>query len=123
MEISVHTQGGLFGDDHITKIHRNEVLVVENGQTQLQGHIGKRRARKIAAIARQVATLPESEPATAYIIDAGYTEVNIAAEGLKRHLRLPSGADAPDEVWNLLEAVDAASTPDVIRENDPHTSR
>jgi hypothetical protein len=123
VKVSVRTRGGLIGVDRQVQIDDARVTLIEGGRRQ-EGRLDKSRADRLADLAGRVAQLPPKSVGPApEAVDAGHTEIEIADADLKYHIELPAGVDAPEEIWDLLDAVDAACEPPPAMEDAPDTSR
>jgi hypothetical protein len=111
VEVSVHIKGGVLGLDRVVRIDDTNVTVVEDGSKTRQARIPREDAQRLADIATRAARVAESryrssDPDAA---DASVTVIEIRDGGVQRHVHLSSGVPAPDEIWDLLDAVEQAS--------------
>lgn len=117
-------QGGLFGGDLTMKVDGDEVAVVENGTTQRHGHIERRRAEGLAAMAARVARMPVDQIHVAPdVVHGANTAIAIGGSGFRAHLNFPAGSKTPEEVLDLIEAVEEACEPESIRAGEPCNDR
>lgn len=113
-------QGGLFGGDLTMKIDGDEVAVVENGHTQLHGHIERMRAEAIAMMAGRVARMPVAQVrAVPDVVHGTNTAIEIGGSDFEAYLEFPPGAETPEEVLDLIDAVEEACEPGSIKASEP----
>lgn len=110
MMISVRTRGGVFGVDRTVDVRDGLVTVTEHGKTREVGRLDPARVAQLTELADRVARLedPVQQPAPE-AVDAASTAIKIDNGERQRAVQLQSGVDAPNEVWELLDAVEACA--------------
>ena len=111
MKVSVTRQGGFLDVDQRVEIDDGGISVTERGVVREVTPADPNQMQRISELAKAVAELPDTqEPAAtaddAVTYDEMMTEIEIDdGDGVKR-LSVPSGADAPQAIWDLIRAVD-----------------
>ncbi len=110
MEITVRTEGGIFGDDRVRRIRDRMLTVTNHGAVEAERELPAATVAELAGLARVVARLrpkpPPAEPG--YVDDGGTTTIEVILPGTSARIVLNAGDDAPQPVWDLLDAVDRA---------------
>lgn len=103
----MHTRGGVLGLDRLVEVENGTGTVSEEGAARdvaldaAQVDRLERAAERLAkAPAVPIGDAPDA-------VDAGWSEIDIVDAGASRSLRIPAGADAPQDVWEILEVVEA----------------
>lgn len=111
MKVSVTRQGGFLDVDQRVEIDDGGISVTERGVVREVTPADPNQMQRISELAKAVAELPDTQAPAAAADDAVtydemLTEIEIDdGDGVKR-LSVPSGADAPQAVWDLIRAVD-----------------
>lgn len=111
MEVSVRQHGGVFGIDRRVDVKEGVVEVVENGVHRKTRRLTvAERARLDDVAVRVVKSKVDVSPlAGGPPPDTMHTSIELKDSAGGRSLQLSSGDEAPDEVWELLGAVEKVS--------------
>lgn len=102
----MRTVGGVLGLDRQVEVRGRE-LTVRGAGTPVTRSLEEQEARRLSDAAARLLALPDVPlQGPADVADSGWTELRVVLDGTTRTLRVPVAADAPDEVWDLLGAVD-----------------
>jgi hypothetical protein len=106
MQITVSMVGGVMGDDRVTSIRGDRLLVTDHGKIRTDRRLAPGEVDQLERLAKEVArvTIPDREHPKA--VDGGVTTIEIAVKETTR-IELWAGEDAPESVWELLYAIDA----------------
>jgi hypothetical protein len=109
MEITVRTEGGVFGDDRMRRIRDRMLTVTNHGALEVQRELSARTVAELADLARVVAGLRPAPPAEpGYVDDGGTTTIEITLPDASARIVLNAGENAAQPVWDLLDAVERA---------------
>jgi hypothetical protein len=113
VRLTVSVAGGVLNSNRILSVDDRELKVAEDGKVRANRQLTSADADHLHDLAAKVADLdlPASE-STEYAVDGGTTTIEIARNTVRRRIVLAAGADAPEPVWALLDAMDALSRPD-----------
>jgi hypothetical protein len=109
LEVTVHTVGGVFGDDRVTRISDRTMTVTNHGRVEARQELPPAAQAEVAELAKEVAQLtvpPTAE--SAYVDDGGTTTIEIILPDAQQRIVLNAGDDAPQSVWDLLDGLDRA---------------
>ena len=106
MHVTVRVRGGVMGDDRATSIRGDQLIVTDHGKVRANRRLAPGDASQVERLANEVAGLTISEQVHQNAVDGGITTVEIAANKTNR-IELWAGDDAPEQVWALLDAVEA----------------
>lgn len=109
MEVTVHTVGGVFGDDKITRVARKTMTVTNHDTLEAERELPDVAYEEVSRLAQKAAELtvpdpPESE----YMPDGGTTTIEITLPNAHQRIVLNAGDDAPQPVWDLLDGLERA---------------
>ena len=106
MEIHVHEKGGVFGLDRRVEVKDGTLTVVVNGVRRVHRELEPAMQARLREL---VGRLPRRVPVSRYsgprISDSLETTIHITDDGRDQRLRVKSGDDAPDQLWEFLGAV------------------
>ena len=109
LEVTVHTVGGVFGDDRVTRISNRTMTVTNHGEVESRQQLPPAAQAEVAELAKEVAELTMPPPAeSGYVDDGGTTTIEITLPDAQQRIVLNAGDDAPQSVWDLLDGVDRA---------------
>ena len=110
LEVTVHTVGGVFGDDRVTRISNQTLTVTNHGEVEARQELPPAAQAEVAELAKEVAELTVPSPAeSGYVDDGGTTTIEITLpDAQQQRIVLNAGDDAPQPVWDFLEGVDRA---------------
>jgi hypothetical protein len=106
MQITISIVGGVMGDDRVTSIRGDRLVVTDHGETRIDRRLAGGEVDQLERLANKVAGVTIPERAHLEAVDGGITTIEIAADKTKR-IELWAGEDAPKSVWALLDAIDA----------------
>jgi hypothetical protein len=106
MQITISIVGGVMGDDRVTSIRGDRLVVTDHGKTRIDRRLTRGEVDQLERLANKVARVTIPERAHPEAVDGGTTTIEIAADKTKR-IELWAGEDAPNSVWELLYAIDA----------------
>jgi hypothetical protein len=111
MKIEVHQRGGVLGMDRRYVIADGRIEVIDKGHSRGAKDLEPSQAARIDALAADAAgTTPLPAPSPTGISDDMVTAIAIENDaGATRRMKLQTGDDAPDAVWNLIGEVSRAS--------------
>jgi hypothetical protein len=107
VKVTVHVEGGVFGDDTVTSVTDDEVTVRDAGELRVTRQLPASSVDRVRQLARQVADVTIVDQPAAKAIDGGTTTIAIDDEAHRRTIVLSAGDDPPNVVWDLLDAVEA----------------
>jgi hypothetical protein len=108
MRVSVRFVGGLFGDDRTVTLTDDDVTVADHGVVQLHQPVaGASLAGVWELAARLAAHDVPAAPTGERAVDGGTTTIEITDGEQQRVLVVGAGDEQPDDVWALLDAVEA----------------
>lgn len=104
----MHTRGGLFGLDRVVELEVDEgVGTASELGRQWPLTLDDDQAGRLSAAAEHLIGTPVVDTGGSQgAVDAGVSEIRIDDRGRRTSLLVPTGAEAPDEVWALLEVVE-----------------
>jgi hypothetical protein len=109
LEVTVHTVGGVFGDDRVTRISNRTLTVTNHGEVEVRQELPPAAQREVTELAKEVARLPVPPTAeSGYVDDGGTTTIEITLPDAQQRIVLNAGDDAPQPVWDFLDGVDRA---------------
>jgi hypothetical protein len=117
VRLTVSVAGGVLNSNRVLSVNERELSVAEDGKVRTNLHLASADADQLHDLAAKVVDLdlPASE-STEYAVDGGTTTIEIAddtaEDTVRRRIVLSAGADAPEPVWALLDAMDALSRAD-----------
>ena len=106
VKVSVHVTGGALGLDRLVEVVDGVATVSEKGEARTTILAPEQVARLDTAADRLAQASPAAIAPLPDVADAGQSEIAITDGETNTSLVVPAGADAPDEVWDLLEVVD-----------------
>ena len=109
LEVTVHTVGGVFGDDRVTRISNQTMTVTNHGEVESRQQLPPAAQAEVAELAKEVAEL--TVPPTAesgYVDDGGTTTIEITLPDARQRIVLSAGDEAPQPVWDFLDGLDRA---------------
>jgi hypothetical protein len=110
VEIHVHEKGGVLGIDRQVDVKDGVLKVVVNGVERARQRLEPDTEERLRQLAER---LPNGCRIGRYdgprIGDSMETTIKIAQNGRSQQLRVQSGDDAPEQVWDLLGAVSEIS--------------
>jgi hypothetical protein len=106
VEIRVHEKGGVLGVDRRVEVKDGTLTVVVNGvpraRRKLDPVVEERLLELVARLPKRVIISPYSG---SRIADTLETTIHITDDGREQRLRVQSGDDAPDQLWEFLGAL------------------
>lgn len=107
VEVTVHTVGGVFGDDKVTRVARQTMTVTNHGKVEAERALPAGAQAEVSKLAHEVAelTMPDP-PEAAYVPDGGTTTIEISLPEAHQRIVLNAGDDAPQPVWDLLDGLE-----------------
>jgi hypothetical protein len=106
MQITVSIVGGVMGDDRVTSISGDRLVVTDHGKIRTDRRLAPGEVDQLERLANEVVRVTIPERAHPKAVDGGITTIEIAGDQPKR-IELWAGEDAPESVWELLYAIDA----------------
>jgi hypothetical protein len=113
MRVSLRQTGGIVGLDDRFDLDEQHLTVSKSGKAPTTRRLTKaERAKLAAAVKRLLAQRGEPAPRPEFAAsDSMLTEVEIDHARKQRRFEVESGQDAPNELWDLVDAMyDAADT-------------
>ena len=109
LEVTVHTVGGVFGDDKITRVKHKTMTVTNHGTVETQQELPDVAHEEVTKLAHDVTdlTMPEP-PESGYVVDGGTTTIEITLPDAHQRIVINAGDDAPQPVWDLLDGLERA---------------
>jgi hypothetical protein len=107
VKVCVHTRGGVLGLDRVVRVEDGAATVSESGEARdvALDRDQADRLHRLAGRLAQALEVPVGHPPE--LLDGGWSDIDIVDADARVSLRVPTGADAPDEVWELLQEVEA----------------
>jgi hypothetical protein len=106
MRVSVHTRGGVLGLDRVVLVEDSTGTVAEDG-TARRVALDPDQVDLIRQLVGRLVRAPEVPIGPAPdVVDSGWSDIDIADGPAGRSLHVPTGARAPDDVWELLQVVE-----------------
>ena len=108
MRVSLRRTGGFLDVDQTVDVNEAELRIVETGASRGERRLDGDQEQRVDALARAVLDLPD-----AAVTDRGelasddmVTEIEVDNGDRVRQFILHSGADAPAELWALINGLD-----------------
>ena len=109
MEVTVHTVGGVFGDDKITRVARKTMTVTNHDTLEAERDLPDVASEEVSRLAQKAAELTVPDPPEAeYVPDGGTTTIEITLPNAHQRIVLNAGDEAPQPVWDLLDGLERA---------------
>lgn len=111
MKVNLRQSGGIAGVDDRFDLNDTRLKVSKRGQAPMTRRLTKAEADKVAAAASRLLAKADgvgSKPAYP-ASDSMVTAVDIGDAHAHRRIEVASGQDAPDELWDLVDAMSEAS--------------
>lgn len=106
----MHTCGGVLGLDRVVEVENGTGTVSEEGAAR-DVALDAGQVDRLERAAERLAKAPKVAIGDAPdAVDSGWSDIDIEDAGESRSLRIPAGADAPDDVWEILDVVEAIAT-------------
>ena len=107
LEVTVHTVGGVFGDDRLTRVAEQTMTVTNHGAVEARRELPDGAHQEVAKLARRLAGVEMPEPAeSGYVPDGGSTTIEVNLPNAHQRIVLNAGDDAPQPVWDLLDRLE-----------------
>jgi hypothetical protein len=107
LEVTVHTVGGVFGDDRLTRVADQTMTVTNHGAIEAQSELPDSAHQEVTKLARRLAGVRMPELADSdYVPDGGTTTIEVNLPNVHHRIVLNAGDDAPQPVWDLLDGLE-----------------
>jgi hypothetical protein len=108
MRVSVRFVGGLFGDDRTVTVTDDDVTVRDKGGEEARRPVAGASLDGVHELARRLVTEGAwMSSAAERAVDGGTTTIEISDGDQQRVLVVNAGDDPPEEVWALVDEVEA----------------
>jgi hypothetical protein len=113
VKIHLRQTGGIVGADDRFDLDDASLTVSSRGEPPRTRRLSKPEHAKVAAVAKKLlahAAPPSAKPEFT-ASDSMLTELKVGDAHQTRHFEVASGQDAPDELWDLVDALNDAAKP------------
>ncbi len=111
MKINLRQSGGIVGGDERLDLDDTKLTVSSRGERPRTRQLSQSEQAKVTAAAERLLAKPDALSAKPPFVasDSMTTEINIGDAHQKRRFEVASGQDAPDELWDLVDALSEAA--------------
>lgn len=113
MKINLRQTGGIVDADDQFDLDETSLTVSSRGEPPRTRRLSKPEHAKVAAAAKKLLAHPADPSAKPAFTasDSMLTELKVGDAHQTRHFEVTSGQDAPDELWDLVDALNDAAKP------------
>jgi hypothetical protein len=111
VKIKLSQSGGIVGGVERFDLNDAKLTVSSRGEPPRTHQLSDSEQAKVTAAATRLLAQPDAAPAKAGPLasDSMLTEIHIGESDTVRRFKVASGQDAPDELWDLVDALSDAA--------------
>jgi hypothetical protein len=112
MKVNLRQTGGIAGLDDELELDEHDLTVSRSGERQTRRLTKAERARVAEAARRLLKQSAPVGPKPEYTVsDSMLTTIEVGDKRKQRQFEVESGQDAPDELWDLVDAMSEVARP------------